>query len=112
MELFLNMVKVSIVIPVYNTEKYIRECLDSVINQTLKEIEIILIDDGSIDSSGLLCDAWVLKDNRVKVIHQANQGLSGARNTGIDNASGEYIFFCDSDDFIRKDTIERLYGKL
>lgn len=103
---------ISIVVPVYNVGDYLDRCVTSLLEQSYENIEVLLIDDGSTDGSEKKCDDYAGKDTRVKVIHQANQGLSGARNTGIDNASGEYIFFCDSDDFIRKDTIERLYGKL
>ena len=85
--------KVSVIIPVYNVEKYLRECLDSVINQTLKDIEIICVDDGSTDSSGKILDEYAQKDKRIKVIHQENQGLGAAHNVGIDLAKGEYIGF-------------------
>lgn len=103
-------IKVSIIIPVYNVESYIVECLDSLINQTLKEIEIILIDDHSTDSSGKICDEYTAKDNRVVVIHNETnirQGLS--RNKGIEVASGEYIGFVDPDDWVDFDFFEKLY---
>ena len=83
--------KISVIIPVYNVEKYLSRCLESVINQTYENLEIILINDGSKDRSGLICDYYVKKDNRIKVFHQENQGLSAARNKGIEVASGEYI---------------------
>ena len=90
--------KVSVVIPVYNVERYLERCVQSVQRQTYQDVEIILVDDGSPDNSGLLCDQLAEKDPRIRVIHQENQGLSGARNTGIHNATGEYIIFMDSDD--------------
>lgn len=90
---------VSVIIPVYNVEKYLRECVDSVLIQTYKDIEVILVDDGSTDSSGKLCDEYGERDQRIKIIHQVNGGLSEARNTGIRNASGDYLIFLDSDDF-------------
>lgn len=104
--------KISVVVPVYNVEGYLNRCVVSVLEQSFENIELLLIDDGSTDESGKMCDALAKRDSRVKVFHQANQGLSGARNTGIDQASGEYVFFCDSDDFISKDALERLYDKL
>ena len=97
---------VSVVLPIYNVEKYLDRCISSVANQTYKNLEIILVDDGSPDSCPEICDLWAEKDGRVKVIHKENQGLGMARNTGIDNASGEYICFFDSDDYIEPDTIE------
>ena len=99
---------VSIIIPVYNVEKYINECLDSVVNQSYRNMEIILVDDGSTDSSGALCDKWGIRDSRVKVIHKGNGGLSDARNVGIKNSNGKYVYFLDSDDFIATDAIEEL----
>lgn len=90
--------KVSVVIPVYNVKPYLERCVQSVLRQTHKDIEVILVDDGSKDGSGELCDQIALTDKRIRVIHQENQGLSGARNTGIRNATGEYIIFLDSDD--------------
>lgn len=92
--------KVSIIIPVYKVEKYIDRCIQSVINQTLKEIEIILIDDGSPDRCPRICDAYAIKDKRIKVIHKNNEGLGFARNSGIKIATGDYIAFVDSDDYI------------
>ena len=102
--------KISVIIPVYNTEEYLKECLDSVINQTLKDIEIILIDDGSTDNSGKFCDEYAEKDTRIKVIHQENQGLGRVRNKGLKIAKGEYIGFVDSDDWIAQDFYEKLYN--
>ena len=102
------MPKLSIIIPVYNVEKYIDCCLKSVINQTIKDIEIILVDDGSKDNSSIICDKYSLMDNRIKVIHKVNQGLGYARNSGIEIATGEYVTFLDSDDFVDLVTYERI----
>lgn len=101
--------KVSIVVPIYNVEKYLSKCIDSLINQTLKDIEIILVDDGSPDSSGKIADDYKNKDSRIKVIHQKNAGLGPARNSGMKAATGEYIGFVDSDDWVTKEMFERLY---
>lgn len=98
---------VSVVLPIYNVEKYLNRCIKSVINQSYKNLEIILVDDGSPDNCPTLCDEWAKKDNRIKVIHKKNAGLGMARNTGIANATGEYICFFDSDDYIAHDTIEK-----
>ena len=100
---------VSIIVPVYNVEKYLRQCIESLINQTYKNIEIILVDDGSTDNSGKICDEYSKKDNRIKAIHKKNGGLSDARNYGIENAKGIYICFVDSDDYTDKKYIENLY---
>ena len=104
--------KISVVVPVYNVSEYLERCVTSLLNQTFTGIEILLIDDGSTDNSGELCDRYAELDPRVKVIHQKNMGLSGARNTGIDNATGDYIFFCDSDDFIQREALEYMHNKL
>ena len=103
---------VSIIIPVYNTEKYLKQCVKSAADQTYGNLEILLVDDGSSDQSGILCDQLALEDNRIQVIHQENRGLSGARNRALDTARGEYLFFLDSDDAINTDTIEILHGLL
>ena len=100
---------ISIIIPVYNVELYLEKCLDSIINQTYKNIEILLVDDGSKDNSGKMCDEYAKKDNRIKVIHKENGGLSSARNCGIKNSNGKYLTFVDSDDIIELDMIESLY---
>lgn len=100
---------VSIVIPIYNVEKYLERCLLSVVNQTYKNIEIILVDDGSTDNCYEICEKWKRKDNRIKVIHKENEGLGMARNTGIENATGEYICFFDSDDYVDIEIIEKTY---
>lgn len=97
---------VSIIIPVYNVEQYLRECVDSVLNQTCSDIEIILVDDGSTDQSGKICDEYAKMDSRIKVIHKKNGGVSEARNTGIEAASGERIIFVDSDDCIHPRLLE------
>lgn len=101
---------VSVILPVYNVEKYIREALDSVINQTYKNLEIILVDDGSPDSSGDICDEYAAKDDRIRVIHKENGGVSSARNAGIEAARGDWIYFMDPDDWIDPDTIEAAVG--
>lgn len=101
--------KVSVIVPVYNTEKYIRKCVDSIINQTLKDIEIILVDDGSTDSCHEILDEYSTKDNRVIVIHKENGGQGSARNMGLDIAKGQYIGFVDSDDWVDLDMYEKLY---
>lgn len=100
--------KVSVIVPVYNVEKYLHKCLDSIINQTYRNLEIILVDDGSPDNCGAICDEYAQKDSRIKVIHQKNGGLSAARNTGLDCAVGEYISFVDSDDWVSEEFIEQL----
>lgn len=99
--------KISIIIPVYNVEKYIRQCLESVINQTYKNLEIIVVNDGTKDSSIKIVEEY-LNDKRIKIINQNNQGLSSARNKGLNEANGEYVFFLDSDDWLEKDAIENL----
>lgn len=100
--------KISVIVPVYNVEKYLCKCIDSIINQTYTNLEIILIDDGSPDNCGVVCDDYFLKDNRIKVIHKENGGLSDARNAGLDIATGDYISFIDSDDYIHKDFYKTL----
>lgn len=101
--------KVSIVIPVYNAEKYLSRCIDSLINQTYTNIEIILVNDGSNDNSGSICDAYALQDSRIVVIHKDNGGVSSTRNQGICSATGDYICFVDSDDWVDKDYIESFF---
>lgn len=98
--------KVSIIIPVYKVEAYIRECLDSVIRQTYKNLEIILVDDGSPDQCGQICDEYAQEDSRIQVIHKENAGVSAARNTGIDAATGTYMIFADSDDVLHEQMVE------
>ena len=101
--------KVSIVVPVYNTEAYLKRCLDSLLHQTLSDLEIILVDDGSKPACADLCDEMAKTDTRIRVLHKANGGLGFARNTGIEAATGEYIGFVDSDDYILPDMYETLY---
>lgn len=103
---------VSIVVPVYNVEKYLKRCVDSIINQSYNNIEILLVDDGSTDSSGKICDDYLKKDSRIKVIHKQNGGLSDARNFGIDKSTGDYLSFIDSDDWIEKDMIMNLFNSI
>lgn len=105
-------VQVSIVIPVYNASKYLKECLDSVIKQTYEDIEIILVDDGSVDNSGKICDEYGDLDKRVVVLHGKNSGVSTARNNGIKSSTGDYVTFIDSDDIIHKDYIKKLVNNL
>ena len=98
---------VSIVLPIYNVEKYLNRCLESVVNQTYKNLEIILVDDGSTDGCTAICDDWAKRDERIMVIHKQNAGLGMARNTGIENATGDFICFYDSDDYIEIETIQK-----
>jgi len=103
---------ISVIIPIYKVENYLRRCVDSVLSQTYSNIEIILIDDGSPDRCGEICDEYAKKDGRIKVIHKENGGLSDARNAGIEIAQGKYITFLDSDDWIHPKYLERLYNLL
>lgn len=103
-----NTFKISIIIPVYNTERYLSRCMISVLNQSYQNLEILLVDDGSSDDSGKICDAYAEKDNRIKVFHKPNGGQSSARNLGLDNATGDLIGFVDSDDWIEPGTLEYL----
>ena len=104
--------KLSIIIPVYRVEATLNRCVESVLNQNLDDFEVILVDDGSPDDCPRICDEWAEKDQRIRVIHQANKGLSGARNSGIDMAQGDYITFVDSDDYIAKNTYAPLMQTL
>ena len=104
------MPQISVIVPVYNVEKQIRRCIDSILAQTFTDYEVILVDDGSPDNCGNICDEYALKDNRISVIHKKNGGLSDARNAGLRIASGEYILFLDSDDHITEDCLEELSG--
>lgn len=103
------MCKISVIIPVYNVEDYLTECLDSVINQTFDDIEIICVDDGSTDNSSEILKKYEENDKRLRIITQENKGLSGARNTGLENANGKYIYFLDSDDYIEQNTLKEIY---
>ena len=102
-------IKVSIIVPIYNVEKYLDRCMQSLLGQTLKDIEIIMVDDGSPDGCPALCDEYVRRDARVKVIHKQNAGLGYARNAGLDVATGEYVAFVDSDDYVDLEMYEKLY---
>lgn len=101
--------KISIIVPIYKVEKYLDRCVQSIVKQTYQNLEIILVDDGSPDQCPQICDQWVLKDSRIKVIHKENGGLSDARNMGLEIATGEYIGFIDSDDWVHSQMYEKLY---
>lgn len=103
---------ISVIVPVYNVEKYLKECIDSLINQTYTNIEIILVDDGSTDKSGNICDDYAAIDTRIKVIHKQNEGLGYARNTGLEICTGKYVTFIDSDDIAESDFIEQLMNEV
>lgn len=103
---------ITVVVPIYKVEAYLDECVQSILKQTYSNLEIILVDDGSPDRCGEMCDVYAEKDARVKVIHQKNKGLSGARNSAIDIATGEYITFVDSDDYLKEDMVEVLYHEV
>lgn len=102
--------KISVIVPCYKVEEYLPQCIDSIIGQTYKNLEIILVDDGSPDKCPLICDEYAQKDSRIKVIHKENGGLSSARNAGLDIATGDYIAFVDSDDWLELDMYETLYN--
>lgn len=106
------MPEISVIVPVYNTEKYLDRCIRSIINQTFSDFELILVDDGSKDNSGFICDEWEKKDSRIKVIHQKNAGAGAARNAGLRVAKGEYIGFIDSDDWIEPQMYEVMYNAI
>ena len=106
------MPKVSVVIPVYNVEKYLDKCVNSILSQTYTDFELILVDDGSPDNCPKMCDEWAKKDSRIIVIHKENGGVSAARNDGIVRASGDYLLFVDSDDYINKDLLKVCYENL
>ncbi len=103
------MERISVIVPVYKVEAYLDRCVQSIMNQTYSNLEIILVDDGSPDNCGAMCDAWAQKDGRIRVIHKENGGLSDARNTGMAIANGEYIAFVDSDDWVHPEFLARLY---
>lgn len=100
--------KISVIVPVYNVEKYLHRCIDSILSQTFKDFELLLIDDGSPDNCGKICDEYAQQDNRVRVFHKPNGGVSSARNLGLDNARGEWIAFVDSDDYVEVDYLDEL----
>lgn len=103
---------ISVIIPVYNVESFLDECLESVVNQTYENIEILLMDDGSTDSSGEMCDLWAQKDERIRVIHKGNEGLSATRNRGLEFVTGKYVAWVDSDDYVDLQYLEKLYNLL
>ena len=102
----MNEIMISVIIPIYNTEKYLCQCIESVLNQSYPKFELLLINDGSKDRSGEICDEYAKKDNRIKVFHKENGGVSSARNLGLDNANGDYICFIDADDYVGKRYLE------
>lgn len=106
------MPKISIIIPIYNSEKFLNKCIDSVLVQSEKDFELLLIDDGSTDKSGSVCDEYAKKDNRIRVIHKTNAGTASARNDALDIAKGDYIAFCDNDDYISPYFYETLLNAL
>ena len=108
----MNSPKISIIVPVYNVEQYLENCINSVLNQSFRNFQLILVDDGSKDSSGEICDRFVLKDSRVKVIHKPNAGVSAARNAGIDIATGQFICFIDSDDWIESEYLQKIVDEI
>lgn len=102
------MAKVSVIVPVYNVEKYLPQCIDSIVKQHFQNLEILLVDDGSTDSSGRICDTYAEKDSRIRVIHQSNAGAANAKNTGLDQALGDYIAFIDSDDYVEPNWLQTM----
>ena len=104
-------IKVSVIVPVYKSEVYLERCVDSLLAQTFRDFEILLIDDGSPDRSGEICDMYTRKDDRVRVFHQKNSGVSMARQKGLDEARGEYVIHADPDDWVEPDMLEQLYAK-
>lgn len=105
----MNSPEISVIVPVYKVEKYLNKCIDSILAQTFEDFELILVDDGSPDRCGEICDEYARRDNRIKVIHKENGGVSSARNAGLDIARGKYVNFIDSDDWIEKEALETLY---
>lgn len=103
--------KVSVIVPIYKAESYLYKCIDSLLTQTLADIEILLIDDGSPDGSGMICDEYARKDSRVKVFHKSNGGVASARQCGLDHACGEYVIHADPDDWVESDMLQSLYEK-
>lgn len=104
------MAKISVIVPVYKAEAYLHRCIDSILGQSFSDFELILVEDGSPDSCGAICEEYAAKDSRVKVIHQENRGAAAARNAGLEMATGDYIAFCDSDDLVAPKWLEHLYG--
>lgn len=107
----MNMPKISIIVPVYKAEKYLNRCVDSILAQTFTDFELLLIDDGSPDKSGEICDEYARKDSRVRVIHKENGGVSSARQRGLDESIGEYTIHADPDDWVEPTMLEELYNK-
>jgi glycosyltransferase involved in cell wall biosynthesis len=103
--------KISVIVPIYKVEKYLDRCIESIASQTYKNLEIILVDDGSPDNCPQICDKWAGKDSRIKVIHKQNGGVSSARNAGLDVATGDFVAFVDSDDYVEKGYIQTMYSK-
>ena len=101
---------ISIITPVYKVEAYLSRCVDSILNQSFQDFELILVDDGSPDQSGMICDQYAAKDDRIRVIHQVNGGAAAARNTGLDAAAGEWVTFIDSDDWVHPKYLEALHN--
>lgn len=104
--------EISVIVPVYNVEKYLRRCVDSILAQTFTDFEVLLIDDGSTDNSGIICDEYALKDERIRVIHKSNEGVSTARNCGIEKAVGKWISFIDSDDWVESNYCKVLFEEI
>ena len=100
--------QISIIVPVYNSEKYLGVCIDSILSQSFRDFELILVDDGSKDSSAQICDEYASQDKRVRVIHKVNGGVSAARNDGLDIAKGEYVTFIDSDDWVEREFLSTI----
>lgn len=105
------MIKISVIIPVYNTQEYLPKCIESVLSQPFENFEILLINDGSTDNSGAICDSYAMSDSRIRVLHKENGGVSSARNLGIEKAEGEYTIHLDSDDYISTNMLEEMYNK-
>ena len=103
---------ISVIVPVYNVENYLEKCLYSLLNQTYSNIQIVLIDDGSTDKSGKICDSYLEKDKRIVVYHTSNRGVSSARNLGLANSKGKYIYFLDPDDYLEVDALEKLHDHI
>lgn len=106
----MNIPQISVIVPVYNVEKYLSRCIESILSQTFTDFELLLIDDGSTDRSGEICDEYAKKDTRIRVFHTKNRGVSAARNLGLDNAKGEWISFVDSDDWVENDYLKSLFN--
>lgn len=102
--------EIDVIVPVYNVENYLRKCIDSILNQTFRKFQLILVDDGSTDTSGEICDEYEKKDSRVVVLHKKNGGISSARNCGIERSNAPYLTFVDSDDYVAPDLLEHLYN--